>query len=312
MNIIKRSGEEVEFDRTKIASAIRKANDTVDAADKLTEARIDRIAEQIEEFARIHDRALSVEEVQDIVETKIQEAGAHAVAKNYIKYRFIQDLKRQKNTTDGEILSKLMGARIAVYSPHTAHDSAFFGINRQLAAGLELLDVRPLIPGTIPASRDALDGLEPSVADFVAQDFPTKNGKSDADAPLLGTGRIGRCEKPTTFAALIEQVKDMLQIPALLAVGDDKKPIRKVAIGCGAADDFVGTAADAGADALLLGEARFHASLEARARGLGLILAGHYATERFAACILADRIARKFPELSVKASDKESDPIRVV
>jgi putative NIF3 family GTP cyclohydrolase 1 type 2 len=84
------------------------------------------------------------------------------------------------------------------------------------------------------------------------------------------------------------------------------------AIGCGAADDFVGTAADAGADALLLGEARFHACLEARARGIGLILAGHYATERFAACILADRIARKFPELSVKASDKESDPIRVV
>lgn len=215
------------------------------------------------------------------------------------------------DTTDGEILSKLMGAQIAVYSPHTAHDSAFFGINRQLAAGLGLLDVRPLIPGTVAASRDALDGLEPSVAEEVAQDFPAKNAKSDA-APLLGAGRIGRCEKPTTFAALIEQVKDMLQIPALLAVGDDKKPIRKVAIGCGAADDFVGNAADAGADALLLGEARFHACLEARARGVGLILAGHYATERFAACILADRIARKFPELSVKASDKESDPIRVV
>lgn len=215
------------------------------------------------------------------------------------------------DTTDGEILSKLMGAKIAVYSPHTAHDSAFFGINRQLAAGLGLLDVRPLIPGTVAASRDALDGLEPSVAAEVAQDFPTKGAQSDADA-LLGTGRIGRCEKPTTFAALIEQVKDMLQIPALLAVGDDKKPIRNVAIGCGAADDFVGNAADAGADALLLGEARFHACLEARARGIGLILAGHYATERFAACILADRIARKFPELAVKASDKESDPIRVV
>ncbi|MBQ6827917.1 MAG: Nif3-like dinuclear metal center hexameric protein [Thermoguttaceae bacterium] len=216
------------------------------------------------------------------------------------------------DTTDGEILSKLMGARIAVYSPHTAHDSAFFGINRQLAAGLGLLDVRPLIPGTVAATRDALDGLESIVADFVAQDFPTKAAKSDAAAPLLGAGRIGRCEKPTTFAALIEQVKDMLQIPALLAVGDDKQPIRKIAIGCGAADDFIGNAVDAGADALLLGEARFHACLEARARGIGLILAGHYATERFAACILADRIARKFPELAVKASDQESDPIRVV
>ena len=67
-----------------------------------------------------------------------------------------------------------------------------------------------------------------------------------------------------------------------------------------------------GADAMLLGEARFHACLEARAKGLALILAGHYATERFAACILAYRLAKKFPELTVKASAKESDPLRVV
>lgn len=215
------------------------------------------------------------------------------------------------DTTDGEILSKLLGAQIAVYSPHTAYDSALFGINRQLAAGLGLRDVRPLIPGTLAATQDALDGLAPSVAEEVAHDFVPGDAKT-ASAPLLGTGRIGRFEKSRSFAQLIEQVKDMLQISTLAAVGDDQKPIRNVAIGCGAADDFIGNAADAGADALLLGEARFHACLEARARGLGLILAGHYATERFAACILADRIARKFPELSVKASAKESDPIRLV
>lgn len=215
------------------------------------------------------------------------------------------------DTTDGEILSKLLGAQIAIYSPHTAHDSALFGINRQLAAGLGLRDVRPLIPGTLAATQDALDGLAPSVAEEVAHDFASGDAKT-ASAPLLGTGRIGRFEKSRSFAQLIEQVKDMLQISTLAAVGDDQKPIRNVAIGCGAADDFIGNAADAGADALLLGEARFHACLEARARGLGLILAGHYATERFAACILADRIARKFPELFVKASAKESDPIRLV
>ena len=66
MNIIKRSGEEKTFDRSKIANAIRKANDTVEAADKLTEARIEKIAEQIEAFAAAHDRALAVEEVQEI------------------------------------------------------------------------------------------------------------------------------------------------------------------------------------------------------------------------------------------------------
>ena len=105
MNIIKRSGEEMEFERGKIAAAIRKANETVEDADKLTEARIERIAQQIEDFARTYDRALSVEEIQDLVETKIQEAGAHLVAKKYITYRFIQSLKRQHNTTDGEILT---------------------------------------------------------------------------------------------------------------------------------------------------------------------------------------------------------------
>ena len=65
MNIIKRDGSQAVFDSGKIANAIRKANATVDDADKLTEARILRIASQIEKFAAAHDRALSVEEVQD-------------------------------------------------------------------------------------------------------------------------------------------------------------------------------------------------------------------------------------------------------
>ena len=105
MNIIKRDGSQAIFDTSKIAAAIRKANATVEDADKLTEARIERIAAQIEAFAESHDRALGVEEIQDIVETKIQEAGAHMVAKKYIKYRFVQDIKRRHNTTDGEVLT---------------------------------------------------------------------------------------------------------------------------------------------------------------------------------------------------------------
>ena len=90
MNIIKRDGSQAVFEAAKVAAAIRKANETVDDADKLTEARIARIAEQIEQFASAHERALDVEEIQDLVEIKIQEAGAHMVAKRYIKYRFIQ------------------------------------------------------------------------------------------------------------------------------------------------------------------------------------------------------------------------------
>ncbi len=159
MNIIKRSGEEREFDRDKIANAIRKANDTVEAADKLTEARIERIAEQIEEFAASHDRALSVEEVQDIVETKIQEAGAHAVAKNYIKYRFIQDLKRQKNTTDGEILSLINCTNEEAKQENANKNPTINSVQRDYMAGAVSKDVtkRLLLPQEVVDAHE--DGL---------------------------------------------------------------------------------------------------------------------------------------------------------
>ena len=156
MNIIKRSGEEKEFDRSKIAAAIRKANDTVEAADKLTDARIERIAEQIEEFAGAHDRALSVEEVQDIVETKIQEAGAHAVAKNYIKYRFIQELKRQKNTTDGEILSLINCTNEEAKQENANKNPTINSVQRDYMAGAVSKDVtkRLLLPQDIVKAHD--------------------------------------------------------------------------------------------------------------------------------------------------------------
>ena len=156
MNIIKRSGEEKEFDRSKIANAIRKANDTVEAADKLTEARIERIAEQIEEFAAAHDRALSVEEIQDIVETKIQEAGAHAVAKNYIKYRFIQDLKRQKNTTDGEILSLINCTNEEAKQENANKNPTINSVQRDYMAGAVSKDVtkRLLLPAEVVKAHD--------------------------------------------------------------------------------------------------------------------------------------------------------------
>ena len=156
MNIIKRSGEEKEFDRSKIAAAIRKANDTVEAADKLTDARIERIAEQIEEFAGAHDRALSVEEVQDIVETKIQEAGAHAVAKNYIKYRFIQELKRQTNTTDGEILSLINCTNEEAKQENANKNPTINSVQRDYMAGAVSKDVtkRLLLPQDVVKAHD--------------------------------------------------------------------------------------------------------------------------------------------------------------
>ncbi len=157
MNIIKRSGEEMEFEREKIAAAIRKANETVEDADKLTEARINRIAHQIEDFARTYDRALSVEEIQDLVETKIQEAGAHAVAKKYIKYRFIQELKRQHNTTDGEILTLINCTNEEAKQENANKNPTINSVQRDYMAGAVSKDVtkRLLLPEEVVRAHEA-------------------------------------------------------------------------------------------------------------------------------------------------------------
>ena len=156
MNIIKRDGSQAVFDASKIAAAISKANDTVDDADKLTEARIQRIASQIEQFAAAHDRALSVEEVQDLVETKIQEAGAHAVAKNYIKYRFIQELKRQNNTTDGEILTLINCTNEEAKQENANKNPTINSVQRDYMAGAVSKDVtkRLLLPADIVKAHE--------------------------------------------------------------------------------------------------------------------------------------------------------------
>jgi putative NIF3 family GTP cyclohydrolase 1 type 2 len=95
-------------------------------------------------------------------------------------------------------------------------------------------------------------------------------------------------------------------------VGDPKRSIWNVAIVCGAGGEFVTDAARCGADALLTGEVRFHDYLAAQAQGLSLLLPGHYATERPGIEDLAGRIGRRFPEVSVWASRRETDPVQMM
>ncbi len=105
MNVIKRSGEEVTFDIQKIISAVTKASESVEEANRLTPMQILRIAEFVELSCMRMNRAPSVEEIQDIVEHQIMAHGAYEIAKNYITYRYNRSLIRQSNTTDGKILS---------------------------------------------------------------------------------------------------------------------------------------------------------------------------------------------------------------
>jgi putative NIF3 family GTP cyclohydrolase 1 type 2 len=85
-----------------------------------------------------------------------------------------------------------------------------------------------------------------------------------------------------------------------------------VAVACGAAGELLDAARRAGCDAMVVGETRFHTCLEAEAAGIGLLLPGHFASERFAVEELAGILARQFPELEVWASREERDPVRWV
>ena len=105
VKIIKRNGSEATFDRIKICRAIQKANESGDGKPELTARQIDYISFVIEDYCNEVGRALSVEEIQELVESLIIQQNAPETAKRYIRYRFTRNLARQANTTDGNILS---------------------------------------------------------------------------------------------------------------------------------------------------------------------------------------------------------------
>lgn len=180
--------------------------------------------------------------------------------------------------TASRLLLQLIRADVAVYSPHTAFDSATQGINQQLADGLGLTEVLPLV---VP----------------------------DPERPELGSGRYGLLGQPTRLADLAQELKRFLSIEGLHLVGDRDRDVRRIAVACGAAGEFLKPAARLGCDVLVTGETTFHTCLEAEALDIGLLLPGHYASERFAVQTLAERLADRFPELTVWASRREKDPL---
>ena len=125
-----------------------------------------------------------------------------------------------------------------------------------------------------------------------------------------GSGRVGRLASEETLGSLAGRVGRELGTRSVQFVGDPGRRVEILAIVCGAGDDFLDDAARAGADALLTGEARFHRGLEAEASGVGLIVAGHHATERPGVEDLARRVGEAFPGLDVWPSRAEADPFR--
>jgi dinuclear metal center YbgI/SA1388 family protein len=124
-----------------------------------------------------------------------------------------------------------------------------------------------------------------------------------------GEGRLGSLERAVPLAELAQMVKTALGAGPVQVVGDPKRTVQRVAIVCGAGGELLTDASRARADVLLTGEMRFHDYLSARARGLSLILPGHYATERCGVEDLAERLRGQWPALHVWASTRETAPV---
>jgi dinuclear metal center YbgI/SA1388 family protein len=123
-----------------------------------------------------------------------------------------------------------------------------------------------------------------------------------------GAGRVGNLAEPVALDHLARQVKHLLVARHVEAVGQPSQFCRRVGIACGAGGDLIQDAFRQGCDVVITGEARFHDTLAVRDRGSALILAGHFATERFAVQTLASRLSQQFPTVTVAASQVESDP----
>jgi dinuclear metal center YbgI/SA1388 family protein len=286
------------------------------------------------------------------------------------------------DSPEGRTVLTLARAGISVYSPHTGFDNGPGGINDQIAARLELRDVRPLRPAgaddackvVVFVAEADLDRVADAafaagagvignysgcgfrtagVGTFIGGDGANPvigrrgrreevpefrfeavcpRGRLDAVVravraahsyeepaidvyPLVpcaddvGEGRIGLLESPTTLAELAGRVKGVLRSGPVQFVGPGERRVRSVAVACGAAGEFVADARSQSADAFVTGEMRFHDLLAAQAADVGVVLPGHYATERFAVVELAAWLTAQLPGVVVSASAADSDPV---
>lgn len=165
---------------------------------------------------------------------------------------------------------------------------------------LEVVCPQSKVEGVVRALRGAHSYEEPAFDLFPLAADPTRHG----------AGRIGTLSKALPLADFAELVKAQLQAGSVQIVGARSRPVQSLALACGAAGEFLHDAARAGADVFLTGELRFHDALAAQAKGIAVVVAGHYATERPAVENLAQRLATAFPEIAAWPCHGERDPVR--
>ncbi len=230
----------------------------------------------------VGDRTRSVQRVMTcltvspaVVEEAVSQQVDLIVVHHPLPFKAMQRIT--SDTIAGSMLLRLIASGIAVYSAHTAFDSASDGINQMWADRLGLESVKPLV-----------------MAD---------------EENRIGAGRCGRLPQSVTFKALIRQAAESVGATAPRLVGDAEQPVSKIALACGSGGSFLAAAKRCGCDAMITGEATFHTCLEAESLGIGIGLLGHYWSERFAMEQLATRLAAEDGSLKVWPSRAEHDPI---
>ena len=220
---------------------------------------------------------LTAESVQEAIEGRADLVISH----HPLPFRPLKKITTSELT--GRLLWQLASAGISVYCPHTAWDSAAFGINTMLAERLKLQSVRPMIP-------------EP---------------ERESTAEVLGTGRLGELPTALTLTTVAKLLCESVPYcrPRAVATGAE---IRRVGIVCGSGASLLESAVKLRCDLFLTGEATFHQCLEAKAAGMSMLMIGHFASEKFAMDRLAEVCGTEFAELQVWGSRSEQDPVGLV
>lgn len=149
--VIKRNGEEVEFDAEKISNAIQKANHEVTDDKKLTLLQIADVTRKVVERIEKASHAVNVERIQDLVEIAIMEEGGYEIAQKYVRYRYQREIARKANTTDAEILSLIECSNEEVNQENSNKDASINSTQRDYMAGQVSKDLtmRLLLPKEI-------------------------------------------------------------------------------------------------------------------------------------------------------------------
>jgi dinuclear metal center YbgI/SA1388 family protein len=238
------------------------------------------------------DRAAKVERLMTCltltsasVEEAVESRANLVLSHHPLPFRPVKSITTADVT--GKLIWQLASAKVSVYCPHTAWDSAHQGINAQIAEHLELLNVRPIV------AEKLLAGMESPVSD---QD-------------QLGVGRFGDLPQPISIEEVAKRIAAKLP-HCRPRVVDCGRKIKRIGIVCGSGASMLSSLIPHQCDLFLTGEATFHQCLESQAVGMSMLMIGHYASEKFAMDQLAKLVSTHFPELQVWGSLQERDPVR--